>query len=152
MLGAIVGYGDAVTVPTTVGLCPHRVDALQTQLSTITSTGTLVPVEADSVHGKLMHCSDQLFGLVGRAHTRAFRRRAHEFGRTNLNPQIRAARAWWLQHLTTTPPREVPLRLEHMPLVVSYGDGEGGGGRSGFVICSERFGDSRPRVASVLTP
>jgi hypothetical protein len=99
-----------------------------------------------------MHASDQLFGLVGRAHTRAFRRRAHEKLRIHLSSQLTASITWWIGHLGSSPPREVPLRIGDIPLVVSYGDGEGADGRIGVVLRASFYEDGFPRVGSAITP
>ena len=81
---------------------------LLTMLRRSLADKTLTSQIAESLHGKLMHASDQLFGLVGRAHTRAFRRRAHEKLRTNLNAQLTASITWWIGHLGSSPPRDPP--------------------------------------------
>ena len=66
------------------------------------------------------------FGRFGRAMLRAFSRRQHEAGRSNLNPQIEAACRFWIENLPTVRPREVPVNPERLPLAISYSDGEGG--------------------------
>jgi len=151
-LGAIVNYGNATSTSTTIKLCPLRIKAILSILEEAQTSKCLPPQTSESLHGKLMHASDQLFGLVGRAHTRAFRRRAHEPGRDNLNPQLEASITWWRHHLATSPPREVPLRIGDIPLVVSYGDGEGADGRIGIVLRATFYTDGLPRVGSALTP
>jgi len=152
MIGAITGFGNLVDLPTTISICPKRQTVLLEDLQDIRQSWVLPARHAESIHGKLMFCSDQLFGMVGRAHTRALGRRAHEPSRVNLNPQLRATIDWWLNHLSTCPPKEVPLRLEHLPYVISYGDGEGGDGRIGAVVISNIMGDMRPRVGGCVVP
>ena len=152
MIGALTTSGDLIDIPTTISTCPLRQSVILTDLATVRRTQFLPARHSESMHGKLMHCIDQLFGMVGRAHTRAFRRRAHEPGRVNLNPQLQATIDWWLNHLATCPPKEVPLRLEDLPYVISYGDGEGGDGRIGAVVVSNILGDLRPRVGSTVVP
>ena len=56
---------------------------------------------------------------------RAFSRRQHEPGRSNLNPQIAAACEFWLKNLASVRPREVPVNPHLLPLAISYSDGEG---------------------------
>ena len=56
---------------------------------------------------------------------RAFSRRQHEPGRSNLNPQIEAACLFWLRNLATVRPREVLVNPDRLPLAISYSDGEG---------------------------
>ena len=61
-LGAIVSYGDGLLRPTQIGLCPKRVQTLLRQLAEARLTEHLPATVADSIHGKLMHASDQMFG------------------------------------------------------------------------------------------
>ena len=56
---------------------------------------------------------------------RAFSRRQHEHGRSNINPQIEAACEFWLRNLASVRPREVLINPHLLPLAVSYSDGEG---------------------------
>ena len=150
VLGAFMHYGNLARA-SHLCICPIRLQAILQQLQSIQSLQLLYPGEAMSIHGKLMHVSDQMFGQVGRAHTRAFRRRSYEH-RTALNPQLRAALSWWLNHLASSPPREVPLRVGDLPLAVSWGDGEGSDAGLGVVIVFTGLGDSRPRVGHLKTP
>ena len=61
----------------------------------------------------------------GRAMLRAFSRRQHEPGQSNINPQIQAACEFWLRSLANVCPREVPVSPHLLPLAVSYSGGEG---------------------------
>ena len=43
-----------------------------------------------------------------------------------LDRQLLASLQWWLIFITTLTPRPAPTRLNALPVVVSYSDGEGG--------------------------
>ena len=70
---------------------------------------------------------------------RAFRRRAYEPSRFNLNPQLVATCDWWLRGLRLAPPRPIPWKLDERNITVSYSDGEGSDAGVGVAVWSARL-------------
>ena len=69
----------------------ERVESTISDLENILSSRRLTPGFSGKLYGRMQWASSTIFGRFGRAMLRAFSRRQHEPGRTNLNPQIRAA-------------------------------------------------------------
>ena len=99
------------------------------------SNGKLGSGLPSSICGKLVFSMSTFAGRFSRAMVRAFRRRFYE-RRINLNPQLRAASAWWINAMRCAPPRPIPWNLSYLPTVVSYSDGEGSEAGVGVAIWS----------------
>ena len=66
----------------------ERVQSTVDDLRRVLETGRLQPAFAGKLYGRMQWASATCFGRFGRAMLRAFSRRQHEPGRSNLNPQI----------------------------------------------------------------
>ena len=115
---------------------PARVEELTATLSDIWAKRCLAPGLAGKVFGRLLFNSSQYFGRYGRSMLRAFGRRQHETGRIAWNRQLEAACAFWVPRLRTGRPREIPVDMQSVPLVVSYSDGEGASAGVGVAVWS----------------
>ena len=104
-----------------------RAAKILSTLTTALATKKLEPALGGQLFGRMMFQSSQYFGRFGRATLRAFGRRQHEC-RSNWNPQLDYATKFWIANVENGRPREIPLDLDTVPVVVSYSDGEGSGG------------------------
>ena len=81
---------------------------------------------------------------------RALTRRQHE-QRSNLNRQLRTCLEWWVATLQQHAyPREIPISVGCMPLVLSYSDGEGSNAGVGVAVWGSAL--PRPLAAYVKVP
>ena len=133
-LGAMIDFRAYPGGP--IRICPaeDRIEDLYAVLEAILWNRRLSPGSAGKLYGKLMFLSSQYFGRLGRALLRAYSRRQHQLSKTTLNPQIIAATNFWLSHIRSMRPREVPISLAETPTFVSYSDGEGEGAGVGIAI------------------
>ena len=125
-LGAMTDLRNYPGAPITLSSAVDRVVSTVQDLEGVLSSRRLQPAFAGKLYGRMQWASAMTFGRFGRAMLRAFSRRQHEAGRSNLNPQIEAACRFWIENLPTVRPREVPVNPERLPLAISYSDGEGG--------------------------
>ena len=124
-LGAMTDLRLFPTGPIRLESAIERVKTTLEDLRGNLESRRLSPGFAGKLYGRMQWASATCFGRFGRAMLRAFSRRQHEQGRTNINPQIQAACEFWLEHLASVRPREVPINPHLLPLAVSYSDGEG---------------------------
>ena len=130
-LGAILDFRCYPKSPMLIRPASDRMDSLKALLGQVLEERRLAPALAGKLYGKLMFMSSQYFARLGRALLRAFSRRQHENIQV-INNQIQAACKFWLAHMYTLRPREIPVSLAKMPMFVSYSDGEGEGAGVGI--------------------
>ena len=68
-----------------------------------------------------------------------------------MNPQILAANGVWLKLLASYTPRQIPVLLDKLDVVVSYSDGEGADAGLGVAVWSSRCKDG-PQAAYCEIP
>ena len=126
-----------------------RVDVLLTQIYEVQKARYLRPALAGNLFGRLMFCSSQYFGRLGRSMIRAFSRRQHDAKQNGWNRQLESACRFWLHNLPNGRAREVPVDFQSKPLVISYPDGEGSTAAVGVAIWSK---DHDTEAGYIKTP
>ena len=96
----------------------RRIEQLTKTIRMIKSSGKLGSGDAASLTGKLGFTLCATFGRFGRAKLRPYIRRCGE-SRVGMNPQILAANGLWLKFMATYTPREIPVFLDKLDVVVS---------------------------------
>ena len=113
-----------------------RIKEIGEQIHEIWTTKVLKPGLAGKMFGRLLFCSSQFYGNLGKSMIRAFKRRQYE-SLCGWNRQLEASCAFWSNNLPWGKAREVPMSFEGIPLVVSYSDGEGTDAGVGIAIWKE---------------
>ena len=90
-LGAMTDLSLFPYGPIKLESASERIESTVMDLQEILRSRRLTPGFAGKLYGRMQWASSTIFGRFGRALLRAFSRRQHEQGRSNLNPQIKAA-------------------------------------------------------------
>ena len=149
-LGAEFDLRAFPTSPITIRISTQRIENLVNALTGVLEDNRLNSGLAGQLWGKLQHACCMLWGRYGACKLRALTRRQHE-QRSNLNPQLRACLKWWVSTLQQhAHPREIPISVGLMPLVLSYSDGEGSSAGVGVAVWGSAL--PRPLAAFVQLP
>ena len=133
-LGAEFDLRAFPSSPITIRISTQRIENLVSALTGVLEVKRLNSGLAGQLWGKLQHACCMLWGRYGACKLRALTRRQHE-QRTNLNPQLRACLQWWVSTLQSHAyPREIPISVGCMPVLVSYSDGEGSNAGVGVAV------------------
>ena len=136
-LGATTDLRDFPRKAIMLRVAKDRVAELTQQILEIHKARYLRSALAGKLFGRLMFCSSQYFGRLGRSMIRAYNRRQHETAHNGWNRQLESACRFWLRNLPQGRPREVPMDFASKRFVVSYSDGEGSTAGVGVAIWSE---------------
>jgi hypothetical protein len=93
-------------------------------LAKILQANRLLSGEAASLAGKLGFSVWSAFGKIGRAQIRPIIGRSCTYGR-KLTPALLEVIVWWRRFLKSYKPRLIPTKIDELPTIISYSDGEG---------------------------
>ena len=125
-----IGYPAS---PILLTVTEGRTQEISEQINAICHARFLKPGLAGKLFRRLLFCSSQYCGNLGRAMIRALKQRQYE-SISGWNRQLKAACAFWSVNLPGGRLREVPMTFANIPHVISYSDGERGEARVGVAI------------------
>ena len=151
-LGAFVHLVSPTCAESLVAITEDRAGKMQKALSDILSDCKLTPSYSGQIFGQLGFACTQCHGKWGRAKLRPFIRRQYEVQQFALNPQLRAAIAWWQRNIPLAPKRRVFVNDGSRHVVVSYSDGEGSDAGVGIAIWCKSLLGERPWAGYLTVP